>query len=92
MRFRRGHLRKGCPRERKQGDAAEGEVQQPRRRMTLPFKPGNCRAQMGRRIVPELDDPRVPLERGLHDAALHAAPAAVDQPHLAKTGAAAAST
>jgi hypothetical protein len=28
----------------------------------------------------------VPLERRLHDAALHAPPAPVNQPHLAQTG------
>ena len=33
-------------------------------------------------VVPEFDDARISLERGLNDAALDAAPAAVDQPHL----------
>jgi hypothetical protein len=33
-------------------------------------------------VVPEFDDPRVAVERGLHDAALHAAAAAVHEPDL----------
>ena len=41
---------------------------------------------MSRRIVPEFDDARVPLERRLYDAALHAPPASVNQPHLTQTG------
>jgi hypothetical protein len=34
--------------------------------------------------VPEFRDERVPIERLLHDAALHAAPAAVDEANLAQ--------
>ena len=41
---------------------------------------------MRARIVPELGDARMTLERGLHEAALDAAPATVDEPHLAQTG------
>jgi hypothetical protein len=33
-------------------------------------------------VVPELDHKRMPLERGLDDAALHTASAAVNEPHL----------
>jgi len=36
--------------------------------------------------VVELDDERVSLERVLHDAALHADPAAMNQPHFPKSG------
>jgi len=38
------------------------------------------------RIVPEFGDARMTLERGLHETALNAAPAPVDEPHLAQTG------
>ena len=38
-----------------------------------------------RRIVEALDE-RVPLERRLDDAALHAGAAAVNEPHLAQAG------
>ena len=38
------------------------------------------------RIVPELDHARVAIERRLHDAALHAAPAAVHHAHLVEAG------
>jgi hypothetical protein len=41
---------------------------------------------MGGGIVPELRDARMALERGLHDAALHAVAAAVNQPHFAQAG------
>jgi hypothetical protein len=46
--------------------------------------PETCdgRPQMRARVVPELQDPAVPVERGLHDAPLHTAPAAMDDPHL----------
>jgi len=37
-------------------------------------------------IVPELRDARMAFERSLHDAALHAAAAAVNQPHFAQAG------
>jgi hypothetical protein len=43
---------------------------------------GHRRTEMRRRIVPEFDDPRVAIERGLDDAALHAVPASVYDPHL----------
>jgi len=33
-------------------------------------------------MPPELEHQRVTLQRGLHDAALHTAPAAVDEAHL----------
>ena len=38
-------------------------------------------------IVPEFPHPWVPLERRLHDAALDASAAAMNQPHLMKAGA-----
>ncbi len=41
---------------------------------------------MRARIVPELGDARMTLERGLHETALHAVPAAVDEPDVAQTG------
>ena len=44
------------------------------------------RAEMRGGVVPELRDARMAFERGLHDAALHAAAAAMDQPHLAQAG------
>jgi hypothetical protein len=40
------------------------------------------RAQVRRRIVPELHDRWMAFERGLHDAALHAAPAPVHQTYF----------
>ena len=42
------------------------------------------RAEVRGGVVPELRDARMAFERRLHDAALHAAAAAVDQPHLAQ--------
>lgn len=42
---------------------------------------------MRRRIVAELQHTRVPIERGLHDAALHAAAPPVHQPHDLEAGA-----
>jgi hypothetical protein len=41
---------------------------------------------VSRRIVPEFGDARVPLERRLNDATLHAPPATVNQPYLPQTG------
>src|SRR5262245_5140058 len=41
---------------------------------------------MRRRVVPEFDDERMPLECRLDVAPLHAAPAAVNQPHFGQTG------
>lgn len=41
---------------------------------------------MRERIVPELDDARMTIERGLDDTALHAASSTVDEPHLAEAG------
>ena len=40
---------------------------------------------MRRRIVPEFDNARMAVENLLHNSALHAAPAAVHEPHLIKT-------
>jgi len=40
---------------------------------------------MGRGVVAELEDARMALERGLHDAALHATAAAVNDAHLTKS-------
>lgn len=50
------------------------------------MKPGNGRAEVRGGVVPEFGDARMALERGLDDAALDAAPAAVDQPHFHQTG------
>jgi hypothetical protein len=41
---------------------------------------------MRRRIVKKLHDERMPFERLLHDAALHAAAAPVNEPYLAQAG------
>ena len=41
---------------------------------------------MRRRIVKKLQHERMPLQGLLDDAALHACPAAVDEPHLAQAG------
>jgi hypothetical protein len=41
---------------------------------------------MGGRVVAELEDARMPIERGLHDAALHAAAPSVYQPHHLEAG------
>jgi hypothetical protein len=46
------------------------------------FEAGDSGAEVGQRIVPELDHERVPIEGGLDDAALHAAAAPVDEAHL----------
>ena len=43
------------------------------------------RPKVSRRIVPELDDPRVAVERGLHNAALHAPASPVNEAHFAET-------
>ena len=48
-------------------------------------EPHQRRAEVRRRVVPELLDARVPVERGLHDAALHAASASVDDADLAES-------
>ena len=45
-------------------------------------KAGNCGAEVCLRRIPELLDERMPFECLLHDAALHALAAAVNQPHL----------
>ena len=50
------------------------------------FQPRDGRSQVGFGGVPELDDQRMPLERLLHDAALNALAAAVNQPDLAQAG------
>ena len=47
-------------------------------------EPCDCGAKMRGRIVPEFGDARVAVERRLYDAALHAAPSAVNQSHFAK--------
>src|SRR5438876_65320 len=63
----------------------------PREETNLPSALRICReardggAEMRRRVVPEFEDARMPIERLLHDAALHAASAAVNQSHLIKT-------
>jgi hypothetical protein len=41
---------------------------------------------MGRRVVPELGDERVSLERRLNDTALNAAASPVHEAHLAQAG------
>ena len=43
-------------------------------------------AEMRAGVVPEFRDQRMALERRLHNAALHATAASVDQTKLAKTG------
>jgi hypothetical protein len=47
---------------------------------------GKCSAEVCIGVVPELENLRVALERGLHDPALNAAAATVDEPDLANTG------
>ena len=51
----------------------------------LGFQDRNSCAQMRRRIVEKLNHKGMPLERLLHDAALHARAAAVNEPQLAQT-------
>src|SRR5215471_11161256 len=48
-------------------------------------QPTPRRAQMRVRVVPERDDERMALEEGLHDAALDAATAPVNQPDFRQT-------
>lgn len=48
-------------------------------------QPAHRRAQVRRRVVPELDDERMPVERLLHDRPLHAAAAAMDEADLSKS-------
>jgi len=51
----------------------------------LGFQDRNSCAQMGRGVVEKFHHQRMPLERLLHDAALHAGAAAVNDSHLAQT-------
>jgi len=44
------------------------------------------RAKVRIQIVPELEHPRVPFERCLHDPTLNAAAAAVNEPDLSQAG------
>jgi hypothetical protein len=48
-------------------------------------KPRDRGSKMRLRGIPEFEDERVSFERLLHDAALHAATAAVNEPDLAQT-------
>src|SRR5688572_23573704 len=43
-------------------------------------------SEVGFRGIPEFNDQRMPFQRLLHDAALHALAASVDQSHLAEAG------
>src|SRR5688572_15511050 len=52
----------------------------------LRFQNGNSCAQMRRRIVKKFQHLWVPFQHLLYDAALHAYPAAMDDPHLMQTG------
>jgi hypothetical protein len=47
---------------------------------------GDGGPQVRLRRIPEFGNQRMPLERPLNDAALHARAAAMDQPHFAKSG------
>jgi hypothetical protein len=47
-------------------------------------QPGDGRAEVGFRSIPKLGNEGMPLERALHDPALHATPAAVDETHLSQ--------
>lgn len=49
-------------------------------------QPGDRRAQMGFRGVPELDDQRVTIECRLHDASEDAGATPMDQTNLVKPG------
>ena len=53
--------------------------------MFLQLQPGDRGTEVRRGIVPELHDPGMALERCLHDAALDASPAPVNQTDLSKT-------
>jgi hypothetical protein len=44
------------------------------------------RAEVSGGVVPEFEDPRMSVERRLHDAALDSSTAAVDQPHFRQAG------
>src|SRR5258706_10281079 len=44
------------------------------------------RSEVRSRVVPELDDLRMPLEGGLHTGALHAPPASMDEAYFAQSG------
>jgi len=44
------------------------------------------RAEVGRRIVPELDHLRMLIERRLNDTALNASPSSMDDAHLVEAG------
>jgi len=52
----------------------------------LRAKPGDGRTEVCFRRVPELFDEGMPIERLLHDAALHALAASVNQAHLMEAG------
>jgi hypothetical protein len=52
----------------------------------LRFQDGNSCAQMRRLIVKKLQHERVPLQRLLHDAALHSRAPAVNQANVAQPG------
>ena len=56
----------------------------PRLQFLLRAETRDGRAEVCFRRVPELLDQRMPIERLLDDAALHARAAAMDQAHLAK--------
>ena len=55
-------------------------------RLRLSGQPRDGGAEVRRSVVPELDDTGMTVERLLHDAPLHAAPAPVNQAYLAKAG------
>jgi len=43
-------------------------------------------AEMSGGVVPEFENPRMPVERRLHDAALDSAATAMNQPHFGQAG------
>ena len=47
---------------------------------------GDCGSQVGRRIVPECDDPRVTIQRRLDDAALDTAATPMHETYFLKAG------
>lgn len=58
----------------------------PRLQFLLRAEARDRRAKVRFRRVPELFDQRMPIERLLDDAALHALAAAMDEAHLAESG------